>query len=295
MLSLATTLLVQARPPELAQLDELFALERQGQSVSKLLLSRYIEGDGGLRVFDWRAWQAAIRLCHAFYQAHEHFLRYIRSAKDDNWTKHEPMVLVQLFHHRKVEFLLRFLRYKKRNSGQWRELHAMFLLAHEADLASRPEAHGGSDTVNRVAGKLEQQYLQILLLEAMNGGQFSPREAFWAHRWFARWCNGSGLQLTRIDGCVHEKPEWFRGRPGRFGRAQTGTGHRGQASLFRFVAFVRDDRPGNGVVARRCCASAGCDHGGSRRATGAAEQTRGPLCARSPPTSNTAGSARRSI
>ena len=155
ILCLATTLLVQARPPELAQLDELFALERQGQSLSKQLLTRYIEGDGRLRAFDWRAWQAAIRLCQAFHQAHEHFLRCIRTANDDTWTKREPSVLVQLFHHRKVEFLLRFLRYKKRNSGHWRELHAMYLLAHDADLSKRPDAYGESDTANRIAGQLK--------------------------------------------------------------------------------------------------------------------------------------------
>jgi hypothetical protein len=209
MLCLATTLIVQAAQPELAQLDALFALERQGQSVTKLLLTRYVEGDGKLRSFDWRAWQAAIRLSQAFYQTHEHFLRYIRGTTDDNWTKHEPSVLVQLFQHRKVEFLLRFLRYKKRNSGQWRELHAMYLLAHEADSLNPPEANGESDTVYRTAGRLEQQYLQILLLEAMNSGQFSPREALWAHRWFARWCNGPGLQLTRISGGSHEELSGF--------------------------------------------------------------------------------------
>ena len=139
ILCLATTLLVQEGPPELAQLDELFALDRQGQSVSKLLLTRYIEGDGRLRTFDWRAWQAAIRLCQAFYQAHEYFIQYIRGTNDANWTKHEPLVLVQMFHHRKVEFLLRFFRYKKRNSGQWRELHAMYLASPDADLSHRPE------------------------------------------------------------------------------------------------------------------------------------------------------------
>jgi hypothetical protein len=120
ILSLAISLLVQAAPTNPAQLEQLFALERQGQAVTKQLLTRYIEGDGSLRAFDWRAWQAAIRLCQAFYEAHEHFLRCIRSANDDSWTKREPSVLVQLFHHRKVEFLLRFLRYKKRNAGQWR-------------------------------------------------------------------------------------------------------------------------------------------------------------------------------
>ena len=209
MLCLATTLLVQSGQPELAQLDALFALEPQGQSVGKLLLTRYVEGDGKLHSFDWRAWQAAIRLSQAFYQTHDHFLRYIRSTTDGNWTKHEPLVLVQLFHHRKVEFLLRFLRYKKRNSGQWRELHAMYLRAHEADLSNRPEANCESDTVCRTAGKLQQQYLQILLLEAMNSGQFSPREAWWAHRWFARWCNGPGVQLSLINGDRREDLNGF--------------------------------------------------------------------------------------
>jgi hypothetical protein len=209
MLCLATMALVQATPPGLAQLDQLFALERQGQSVSKLLLTRYVEGDGRLRAFDWRAWQAAIRLCHAFYQAYEHFLGCIRGANDATWARHEPDVLVQLFQHRKIEFLLRFFRYKKRNPGQWKELHAMYLRAHEADQSNRTEASAASDTGNRVAGKLEQQYLQILLLEAMNSGQFSPREAWWAHRWFARWCNGSGLRLTRIDGGRHERLSGF--------------------------------------------------------------------------------------
>ena len=177
--------------------------------MGKLLLTRYVEGDGKQRSFDWRAWQAAIRLSQAFYQTHDRFLRYIRSTTDGNWTKHEPLVLVQLFHHRKVEFLLRFLRYKKRNSGQWRELHAMYLRAHEADLSNRPEANCESDTVCRTAGKLQQQYLQILLLEAMNSGQFSPREAWWAHRWFARWCNGPGVQLSLINGDRQEDLNGF--------------------------------------------------------------------------------------
>ncbi len=209
ILCLATTLLVREGPHELAQLDELFALDRQGQSVSKLLLTRYIEGDGRLRAFDWRAWQAAIRLCQAFYQAHEHFIHHIRSTNDSNWTGYEPLVLVQMFHHRKVEFLLRFLRYKKRNAGQWRDLHAMYLASPDAGLSHRPEAHAESDPVNGTAGKLKQQYLQILLLEAMNSGQFSPREAWWAHRWFARWCSGPGLQLTRIGGGRQENLSGF--------------------------------------------------------------------------------------
>jgi hypothetical protein len=199
MLCLAAAALVRAGGREVTQLESLFALERQAQLVGKLLLTRYVEGDENLRSYDWRAWQAAIRLSQAFYHAHEHFLEHIRISPDEAWTRHEPQVLVQLFHHRKSEFLLRFLRYKKRNAEQWRELHAMYLRAVESDLLNDGEASLDADSLYRSAGKLEQQYLQILLLETMNSGQFSPREALWAHRWFARWCNGPGLQLTRID------------------------------------------------------------------------------------------------
>ena len=71
-------------------------------------------------------------------------------------------------------------------------------------------ARASSDPMAAPAiGKLEQQYLQILLLEAMNGGQFSPRETLWAHRWFARWCSGPSLQLTPVNGRVHFEPKGF--------------------------------------------------------------------------------------
>lgn len=214
MLCVALELLVQNANPEPAHVDALFALERQGQPVCKLLLTRYVEGDNKLRSFDWRAWQAAIRLCHAFYEAHEHFLQHIQGTTSDSWKRHESLVLVQLFHHRKVEFLLRFFRYKKRNSAQWKELHAMYRHAHAAGLLGGPSGDAENDTVYRSAGKLEQQYLQILLLEVMNSGQFSPREAWWAHRWFARWCNGPGLQLVRIQGGRHEDLSGFVVDPG---------------------------------------------------------------------------------
>jgi hypothetical protein len=56
---------------------------------------------------------------------------------------------------------------------------------------------------------LEQEYLQILLLEVMNCGQFSPREALWAHRWFARWCSDPGLRLTPLDASAQAQATLF--------------------------------------------------------------------------------------
>jgi hypothetical protein len=58
-----------------------------------------------------------------------------------------------------------------------------------------PEA---TDAARQAANELEQHYLQALLLDVMNTGQFSPREALWASRWFARWCSEPGMRLTRL-------------------------------------------------------------------------------------------------
>ena len=201
--------LIRDGQPEIIQLEALFALERQAQPVSHLLLAQYVEGDGQIGSFEWKAWHSALRLSQSLFQANEYFLHHIRKGADDNWTAHEPLLQVQLFVHRKVEFLLRFLRYKKRSPELWRQLHEMYRLARERDLLNRPDAIGETAGKRRTMRKLEQQYLQILLLEAMNGGQFSPREALWAHRWFARWTSGPGLRLAQVSVGVHFEPKGF--------------------------------------------------------------------------------------
>jgi hypothetical protein len=205
----AITRLIRDGQPEIIQVEALFALERQAQPVSQLLLAQYVEGDGQVGSFEWKAWHSALRLSQSLFQANEYFLHHIRKTTDDNWTVHEPSVQVQLFDHRKVEFLLRFLRYKKRSPELWRQLHEIYRLARERDLLNRPDSNGETDGKRRTMRKLEQQYLQILLLEAMNGGQFSPREALWAHRWFARWSSGPGLRLAQVTGEIHFEPKGF--------------------------------------------------------------------------------------
>jgi len=201
--------LVRDGPPEITQLEALIALERQAQPVSQLLLAQYVEGDDQIGSFEWKAWLSALRLSQSLFQANEYFMQHIRNTSDDSWIAHEPSVQVQLFDHRKVEFLLRFLRYKKRSPELWRQLHEMYRLARERNMLNRADAIGETDGKRRTMRKLEQQYLQILLLEAMNGGQFSPREALWAHRWFERWTSGPGLRLAQLSERIHFEPKGF--------------------------------------------------------------------------------------
>ena len=196
----AITALMRDGQADVSRLEALLALERQTQPMIDVLLTRYVEGDAQIGSFEWKAWNAALRLSQAFCQAHEFFLQRIAAIAGGYWTDPEPLVRVQLFHHRKIELLLRFLRYKKRSPEIWKQLHQTYRLADERDVLNRR---------GRTIGELEQQYLQILLLEVMNNGRFSPREALWAHRWFARWCSGPGLRLSRVNSSVHVEPKGF--------------------------------------------------------------------------------------
>lgn len=195
--------------PATSQLDALLALDRQAQPAIELLVNQYVEGDGKIGSFEWQAWHSALRISQSLFQAYEYFLQHIRQTTDDDWIEEEPLVLVQLCRHRKVEFLLRFLRYKKHSVELWKQLHDMYRAARERDLLDYPEASSETGGEPRMMGELNQEYLQILLLEAMNNGRFSPREALWAHRWFARWCSAPGLQLARLDDRVHLETQGF--------------------------------------------------------------------------------------
>jgi hypothetical protein len=206
---LAISQLVRDGPSEFRQLDELIALERQALPLSEQLLTRYVEGYGRLHSFDWNTWHSALKLSQSLFEAYDHFLQHIRAAVDTAWSERERFVLGQLLHHRKVEFLLRFLRYKRRSTGHWRHLHESYRLARERGLLDVPEEMDRTDDGSRGVGKLAHQYLQILMLEVMNSGHFSPREALWAYQWFERWCIEPALRLVPVNSTAHFEPKGF--------------------------------------------------------------------------------------
>ena len=158
--------------------------------------------------FEWKAWNGALQLNQSLFQANEYFLHHLQTATDDYWGEHEPLLVAHLFHHKKVEFLLRLLRYKKHSPELWRQLHEMYRVAYDRGLLKGVDAR--SDTVGSYAmANFERQYLQVLLLEAMNNGRFSPRDALWAYRWFSRWCSEPDLRLARLDGGIDFEPTGF--------------------------------------------------------------------------------------
>ncbi len=186
--------------PSARQFEALLTLDRHAEPLSHQLLNLYVEGDARVRPFERSFWIAALRLSQSFFQAYERFLRHIRGTADAYWLTHAHAVVVQLFHHRQTEFILRFIRFKKRIPGQWKELHEAYRFARTRGIAMHSVATSQNDDLQEVPTTPEQQFIRLLLLETLNDGQFSPREALWADRWFKRWCKLVHLQSPEVMG-----------------------------------------------------------------------------------------------
>ena len=193
----ALSRLVSNSGPDERQLSALIDFDRRAHQISKRLLVQYAEGDAQLRSLDRRFFISALRLSRSFAQAYERFSAPIEDLAGKPWHKSAAMVLVQLFRHREVELLLRLFRYKKRNSEQWRQFHATYQSARAQGLDKDCLSRGVGEDKSAPAQTLEHQFIEILLLGAMNTGQFSPRDLLWASSWIAGW--RSLLTLESVD------------------------------------------------------------------------------------------------
>lgn len=184
------------------QLDLLLTLDRHARRIGSRLLRRYVEGDAQLQLFHRRDWSAALRLSQSFHGAYQHFWRHIRGAADDSWIPHAHRVLFHMFHHRQVELLLRFMRYKKRIADHWEEMHEIYKFALKNGIARLDVDAGRAQHKPAKATTLEHRYIRLLLLDLLNNGQFSPREGLWADALLSRWCRFLRLQSRKEKGAV---------------------------------------------------------------------------------------------
>ena len=190
----ALSSLVSNREPADRQLGAVLEFDRHAHQLSKRLLVQYGDGDAQLRTLDRRYFISAMRLSRSFAQAYERFLGPIGNGAESSRRERAGTVLVQLFRHWEVELLLRLFRYKKRNSEQWRQFHAAYRSAQAPGPADDGPPHRLEDDKSAPEQTLEQQFIQVLLLGAMNTGQFSPRELLRSRDWIGRWRSLLALQ-----------------------------------------------------------------------------------------------------
>ena len=192
----ALSRLVSNREPLDRQLGAVLEFDRHAHQLSRRLLAQYVDGDARLRTLDRRYFISAMRLSRSFAQAYERFLGSIDKSTDRSRHDNAGTVLIHLFRHWEVELLLRLFRYKKRNSEQWRQFHAAYRSAQAQGLTTDCPQRGVDEDKAAPGQTLEQQFIQVLLLGAMNTGQFSPRELLRARDWIGHWRSLLALQSS---------------------------------------------------------------------------------------------------
>jgi len=187
--------LVVLRDPGRDQLRALLALDRRVHSLRDALLVNYATRNAQSRPLEKRYWRSAADLSQSFAAAFEHFLRKIRDEPNPRaWREYAPLATMRLFRHRQVDFLLRPVLPASSNPDGWGELHEAYRYAQAEAFLHQPVTvpSGGDESPQAIT--LESHYVQVLLLEAMNDGQFSPYDAFWLSRFMPRWCEAVSLR-----------------------------------------------------------------------------------------------------
>jgi hypothetical protein len=134
--------------------------------------------------FERRYWRAALELSRSFASALNHLLQIMRNNQSARgWREHAPGVVLRILRHRQVEFLLRPFLNDAPIPETWADVHATYQFADAQGWAHHP-IKGDPDAP---PSTLQKEYVHILLLELMNGGQFSPYDAFWLSRWIPHW------------------------------------------------------------------------------------------------------------
>lgn len=169
-----------AGPPlERAALLSLDAIARE---TCERLLDRYVEGDAQQRLFGRRTLASALRLSQSLIRAWSRVLESPGAPEAED----AATALVRLLFFRRVEIVLRMFRYKRRNADHWRALHDGYRFARARDGHLREVRVPLRDGLE-MATSVEREYIQALLLDAVNSGQLSPRETLAARACFARW------------------------------------------------------------------------------------------------------------
>ncbi len=169
-----------------ARLATLSALDGAARQTCERLLDRYVEGDAQLRLLDRRTYVSASRLSQSMSEAYERFVPRTGGGRAPVSAAEDAGAIARLLVFREIEFLLRMFRYKRRNANRWRALHEIYLSAIERGVERHGVSLGPPESGAGASTTPERQYIQILLLEATNAGQLSPREALWTCRWLAR-------------------------------------------------------------------------------------------------------------
>ncbi len=228
------------------QVRALLGIDQLARSLADALLVDYSIGRSDAQPHDSDAWQAAFELSQSFAQAFEHALRYLR---EENPPRVPPeylsTVLLRLFQHRQVEFLLRPFVSERSLPDCWVALHTAYIHAEIAGLLAQPLVSRRSDEARGDESTLEREFIHVLLMELLNVGQLSPYDAFWLSRQIPRWRAVLSLRGERVHTPGEPLEHCFvvdlGNAEGLVRPARSTTGTRLYLDLAPMLALLRDE------------------------------------------------------
>jgi hypothetical protein len=196
LVSEALSELVAGNRLGLGEFRALLALDQLARSLGDALLVDHRSGGAPSPKPD--SWPSAHALSRSFGQAFELALRRILDNDGSRgWIEHIPTVLLRLFQHRQLEFLLRPYTTEHSIPDCWFGLHAAYRYAESTGVLCQPLVVRRSHDGRGEESTLEREYVHVLLAHLLNDGRLSPFEAFWLSRQIPRWC--AGLTLHSAD------------------------------------------------------------------------------------------------
>ncbi len=182
------------------QLRALLTLDQRTRALGNALLVNYSTPSAQLKPFERRYWRSAFALSRSFRSAFDHLLVFMRNDhRVRGWRKYAPEVVVRMFRHWQVEFLLRPFLNDAPTPEPWGRLHSVYQFADAQGWSHHPIADNGDGDADASPSTLQKEYIHILLLELLNGGQFSPYDAFWLSRRIPYWKQVVSLQPDPVD------------------------------------------------------------------------------------------------
>jgi hypothetical protein len=184
-----------------AEIRALMAIDLRARKLGEALLINYATAPTQPQSLEKRFWQSAFELSQSFGHAYAQVMQNLRGGAHPRvCEEYLPIVVLRLFQHRQVEFLLRPFVTERTIAKGWTDLHAAYQYSESAGLLAQPVTPRRWFEEQSDDSTLEREYINILLLELINGGQFSPYDVFWLNRRIPRWCAGLSLQSNQSDG-----------------------------------------------------------------------------------------------
>lgn len=192
----------------LPQFRALLALDQLVRPLADSLLADCAAAPG--LSLQTNAWQSAHELCRSFGRAFDHALRHIVDGEvSRGWLEYAPTVLLRLFQHRQLEFLLQPYTGEHSIPDCWIGLHMAFRYAEAAGLQSEPLVAKHSHEGRGEQSTFEREYIHVLLMQMLNDGRLSPFEALWLNRQISGWCAVLSLQADRPGAAVEPADNRF--------------------------------------------------------------------------------------